>query len=131
MSRTDKDVPDWYADEYEPFHRCWQGSGWYHTDRDCDLPEQTWDAIKNRRRKRFITYCEWQPKFKPGSRGWNKYNKWYRNNPTWWYHQVWRDPIRTQVRDKSRKAVQEYNGSGDTEVDIADFGRRHFGGWFW
>lgn len=128
MSRTDKDVPDWYTVEYyEPFHRCGlANNSWYRHDRDCDLPELTWATARPVRgfmlRRR---YCEWLPIRPAGTK------KWYNDNPGWWYRQVWLEPERGRVRDQCTEALQDYNANGDTEVDIADFQKKHNGGWFW
>ncbi len=125
MSRTDKDVPDWYSAYYEPFHRCRMGYGWYHSSKDCNLPELTWNAVRPNRPKRKLLECEWHPA-RPADR-----KHWYNDNPGWWYRIVWLEPERTRVRDQSRKALQDYNANGDTDVDIADYRKKHNGGWYW
>lgn len=127
MSRTDKDVPGWYShDYYEPFHRCVMGIKWYkHSDRDCDLPELTWSTARPQRKRANFRYCEWLP-VRPKER-----TKWYNDNPGWWYRMVWLEPERGRIRDQSRKALQDYNANGDTDIDIADFRKKHNGGWYW
>lgn len=128
MSRTDKDVPDWYSHNYyKPFHRCRMGAGWYYGDRDCDLPELTWNAVKEQHpRRNFRTYCEWQPHRELPDSKW-----YYDRSPSWWMNTVYTVPNRVRVRDQGRKALQDYNANGDTDVDIADFRRKHNGGWYW
>lgn len=132
MSRTDKDLPYWYAEFYEPSHRCREfGLSYWDRKRDkpCDLHELTYKELRkggywgNRR----TSTCYWVPvpsEFK---------GKWYDQSPSWWIHEVWIEPERTRVRDESTKALQDYNanGSEDFEWDIADYRRKHHGGWFW
>lgn len=142
MSRTDKDLPDWYAEYYEPSHHCIDYPNtryWQRSQEHCDLPPEPIVKSPNNlcgypRRitkpesfpsHNWPTTCSWEPVHPPERK------KWYNMNPGWWYHQVWLEPERTRVRDQSRKALQDYNANGDTEVDIADYRKKHNGGWFW
>lgn len=130
MSRTDKDLPYWYAEYYEPSHHCAEfGLSFWdkHKDKPCDLHKLTYKELRkggywgNRR----TSTCYWVPvssEFKA---------KWYDKNPKWWMDYMWRDPERGRVRDQSTKALQDYNANGDTDIDIANFRRKHEGGWFW
>lgn len=140
MSRTDKDLPYWYAEYYEPYHFCSEfGSQNSFYNGACDLPPEPIvqspnHYVKFSRRvkdqgkvpaENWRTRCGWEPVS-------HKYTKqWYNRNPGWWYHDVWDVPARRRVRDESRKALLDYNTNGDTEVDIANFRRKHHGGWFW
>lgn len=142
MSRTDKDLPYWYAEYYEPFHRC-ADYGRRHRYGEgvgaCDLPpepivQSTSHHVKFVRRikdqdkvpaENWGTQCTWSPIT-------NKYTKaWYNRNPKWWMDCMWRNPERARVRDQSKKALQDYNANGTTDIDIANFRRKHEGGWFW
>lgn len=130
MSRTDKDLPNWVAEYYNPQHGCAEfGMSYWskHRAKACDLPELTYKNISeggywaNRR----ISVCHWAPIEPPGKK------KWYDCNPGWWYHEVWLEPERARVRDECHRAKQEYNASRDTDVDVADYRKKHNGGWFW
>jgi len=130
MSRTDKDLPYWYAEHYEPIHRCGEfGLTSYskYFNKPCDLPPLTYKELRkggywgNRR----THTCFWDPvpsEFK---------GRWYDKNPSWWTRDVWTKPTRQMVRDRSTKALQDYNANGDTDVDIPNFRRKHEGGWYW
>lgn len=132
MSRTDKDLPYWYAEYYEPSHHCYEfsTSRWdKHRNKDCDLHPLTYKELRkggywgNRR----THTCYWVPvrsEFK---------GNWYAKNPSWWMNLVWTVPERVRVRDQRRKALQDYNANGpqDFDYDIPNFRRKHEGGWYW
>lgn len=132
MSRTDKDLPYWYAEYYEPTHHCAEFGRTYwdkHKDKPCDLHELTYKELRkggywgNRR----TSTCYWIPVKPLGTR------IWYDKNPKWWMESVWENPERARVRDDSRKALQDYNANGheDFDYDIANFRKKHEGGWYW
>ena len=130
MSRTDKDLPYWVAEYYTPHHNCSEyGLTFWskHRAEKCDLSELTYKELRkggywgNRR----ASVCYWTPVHPLGTK------HWYDVNPGWWFHQVWLEPERARVRDQSRKALQDYNANGDTDVDIPDFRKKHNGGWYW
>lgn len=123
MSRTDKDQPEWYGEYYQPFHRCRNGQGFYYRGRDCDLPELRWDTVRPVRPVR--RFCEWRPVKPPGTK------KWYYCTPGWWFHQVWLEPERARVRDECHSAMQDYHANGNTDIDVADYRKKHNGGWYW
>lgn len=142
MSRTDKDLPDWYAEWYEPVHRCIDfptTRRWQRTTERCDLPPEPILKSPNnlcsypRRIKKpetlpehnWPTRCTWKPIRPSGMK------HWYDKNPGWWYHEVWLEPERTRVRDECHFAMLDYNANGDTDVDIADYRTKHNGGWYW
>lgn len=145
MSRTDKDLPYWYAEYYEPYHFCTEfGSRNSTLVGSCDLPtepivQSTAHHVRFSNRSKnpdkipaenIPTRCGWEPVHPNRS---NRFRNWYDKNPSWWLREVWTRPTRRMVRDMSTKALQDYNANGheDFEYDIPNFRRKHEGGWYW
>lgn len=127
MSRTDKDLPYWYAEYYEPNHYCIEHgtqARWINK-KPCDLPELTRKKLRdlgywgNRRG----TTCFWEPL--------HERNWWQGNPPKWYINHTWYEPERVRIRDHGRKALQDYNANGDTEFDIPNYQHRHRSSWYW
>lgn len=114
MSRTDKDAPAWVrATYYRPQHHLCCAAG-RNGQAACTLPAhpvRTQGAGVYRPRQ-----CSWQPV------------------RDWWMGSGWHagsgfiDPERAQSRNELRRAAQEHNGSGDTNV-IPTAGTRRRGRW--
>jgi hypothetical protein len=132
MSRTDKDLPYWYAEYYEPSHHCNEfGLSFWdrHKDKPCDLHELTFKELRkggywgNRR----TSTCYWVPVHSTFK------GNWYDQNPGWWVRMVWTEPERGRIRDTARDVLKDYNanGSEDFEYDIADYRKKRNGGWYW
>jgi hypothetical protein len=126
MSRTDKDVPNWVRTEYyTPHHARRCPNGWWNADRHLDVQECTLTPTPVRASPSTLkeTSCHWSPSWV-----WKNYTpssqdrRWY-----WW------GPDRARVRDACRKAAQEYNGSGETEIEVPQWNHHHTpisGGWW-
>lgn len=127
MSRTDKDLPYWFADSYEPKHYCIEhGRDGYvlRRNKHCDLDELTYKNLRKWGNRRTHS-CYWVPVKELGKK------HWYDTSPGWWYHIVWLEPERARVRDSCHSAMLDYNANGDTDVDVANFRKKHRGGWYW
>lgn len=100
MSRTDKDDPIWVrADYFQPRHHYWCGRSPRYA---CDLP-----AAPLRRHPHttaVFRHCGWMP-----VRDW-------RTRPLLPAYTGWQDPQRRVVVNQCRRAVQQYNGSGEVDV---------------
>lgn len=123
MSRTDKDLPYWYAENFRPNHhwRCIVGRA------NCSLPKLN---VSNERsfNKRF-TACYWQPIHEPWR---NKWWSWQPTPPKWFLDHVWNNAQRVHERDTLRDALKDYNANGDTDIQTLDNQHRHCGQWlFW
>lgn len=133
MSRTDNTTPFWVRCEwYEPVHGCWQ-----HHSRlwsggriaDCDLPTE---PVRHGRRvslwrhPELTTRCAWEPIWTYDERHpHGAAPKWYRDH-------VWTNTQRTLLRAQLGHARQEWNGSGDTEVEPSVGQHRHSAAWsYW
>lgn len=130
MSRTDKDLPYWVAEYYEPVHHCAEFGRTYwdkHRNKECDLHELTFPKLREGGYwgNRWTSTCYWVPLRPVGKKHWYDYN------PGWWYREVWLEPERARVRDECHRAMQDYNANGDTESDVADYRKKHNGGWYW
>lgn len=115
MSRTDKDLPYWIADEYQEVHhwRCSVGLI------ECDVPD---NPIEIRCFRRY-THCYWQPIHK---------RVWWQNPPPKWYiDHDWNNPQRVRVRDYAREATKEYNANGKLDSTFQNEQHRHRSTWYY
>lgn len=125
MSRTVKDQPLWVrAEWWKPWHYCdvHRSQRWGAVE--CDLPPEPvvrrtlfwlWEP----------TTCFWMP---DDSRLRNL------NTPTppkGFRDHVWTNKQRRLVRDQLRRAAQDWNGSGDTDVEPSVAQHRHCAGWLY
>lgn len=124
MSRTDKDVPNWVTAEFwRPNHhfRCQAGRP---AGRPCTLPDNPvrQHPVRISWRGRG-SGCYWWPELRyKGYTPSSQDRRWY-----WW------GPDRARVRDACHKAMQEYNGSGESEAEVPQWNHRHnplHGGWW-
>jgi hypothetical protein len=118
MSRTDKDLPYWFADEYREVHhwRCLVGRA------ECSLP--TFKGSYNRR----FTSCYWQPVHEPWRSRWFT---WQPTPPKWYVDHVWNNAQRVSVRDRARRAISEYRASHNVETELPKQQHRHCAQWMW
>lgn len=128
MSRTTKDTPYWVrAEWYKPDHQCWQGTQYPYLHcryrRECDLPAKPV-------RHRFYKYpdqptmCTWEPV-------WDWKERRVNGVPSWFVAHTWHNPQRVLMRSQLTRARKEWNGSGDTDVDVANYQHRNQARWLY
>lgn len=127
MSRTDKDLPHWLLSTWwEPDHyRCQHTI--FSDGRACDLPDEpvrerpvktTW--------KTRVRSCTWRP-------CWDYYDRPYgpQGVPPWFVRMEFTGPERSRVRDECRKALKEYNSTGEVDAVPSVTQHRHMARWDW
>lgn len=128
VSRTFKDQPWWVT-------AVWWGSSHYpgcpnyigywsrnRSPRNCDLPpEPVVRHVGLRQRE-----CRWEPIYPRLGRSLYRVTP-----PRWFIDHIDISPTRSKVRDDCRKAVKEYNGSGEVDVIPPINQHRHCATWLW
>lgn len=127
MSKTDKDMPYWVtATWWKPSHHRCQYTQIYSTTlprRVCDLPpEPKLTDHHNHPRRWLQPGCIWMAVWE--RRHWP-------NPPHWYITHTWHAPQRQLARMQGRKALKEWNGSGDTDVVATTDQARHCSRWLW
>lgn len=133
MSRTDNTTPFWVrAEWYEPDHHCrqhrarrWPGN----RIGDCDLPAEPVrhpHRFSLWRHPELTTRCTWEPVW--------TYDERYPHGPATGARKTdrrvyWNGPQRALLRAQLGQARQEWNGSGDTDVEPCVEPHRHRAEW--
>jgi hypothetical protein len=116
MSRTDKDMPYWVTNAWEPEHspdcRARRSA--------CDLPNRP-----HRQHSNWKLYAGWHCHWSP-SGGWRR-----RSAPRWFINHVWSAPDRMRARIDAQTMRAEHRASGEVDQEPRTAQHRHGALWDW